>query len=246
MEDGWRPETEWEGEAEDWVGAKEFNFRGELMTRISSQTNRMTDMQKKTDELTSALHVLGEHHKKTAETEHKRILAALKKEKVIALEDGDIEAQVEIDERISDLKESKKEESTVVQENKQALPPEITAWMGAKENAWYHNDPLRKGIADVVSDTYMRENPNGNLTDMLKHVDKVVRQEMPHKFNNQNNQRPSSVTESSGGRKPKKTKFTSKDLDDEQKEVAKTFVSQGVFDNVQAFVDELVNNGDLG
>ena len=255
MEDGWRPEDEWEGEADDWVGAKEFNFRGELMSRISSQSTQLADSNKKMEKLSSALQVLGEHHQKTAETEHKRILSALKKEKAIALEEGDSESVVEIDDRISDLKDSKKEEAAQLKEDKadvadakQNVPPAVAKWMSDDKNAWYHSDPVRRGIANAVSDAYMQSNPEATPMDMLKHVDTVIRQEMPHKFKDETpaGKRQGSVTETSNSRRGAKKKFTSRDLSSEQLEVAKTFKEMGIFSDIQTYVDELVSNGDLG
>lgn len=251
MEDGWRPESEWEGETKDWIGAKEFNFRGELMSRISSQTAQLTATEKKTDELTKALQILGEHHKKTSETEHKRILGALKREKVLAMENGDVEETVELDDKIADLKESKKVEEAQFVEAKQTqeangVPPEVTSWLSDTDNAWYHTDPVRKGAADALSDAYVLANPGAPVIDMLKHVDKVIRQEMPHKFTNSKATAKGKVTETSTTTRGKNKKFTTKDLDDEQKTAAKTFVDMGVFDTMQEYVDELVSNGDLG
>lgn len=251
MEDGWRPESEWEGETKDWIAAKEFNFRGELMSRISSQTAQLNAGEKKTEELAKALHILGEHHKKTAETEHKRILKALKNEKIMAMEEGDVAATVELDDKIADLKESKKVEDAQIVEADQVqapngIPPEVASWLSAEDNAWYHTDPVRKGVADAISDAFIRDNPNAPIIDMLKHVDKVVRQEMPHKFTNPKTTTNSKVTETSTSNRSKNKKFTSRDLDDEQKVAAKTFVDMGVFDTMQEYVDELVSNGDLG
>lgn len=251
MDDGWRPESEWEGDASEWVGAKEFNFRGELMSRISSQTGQLADNAKKVEELSAALKVLGDHHKKTAETEHKKILATLKREKIAALEDGDAEAIVEIDDKVAELKEAKKEEDLQykddvqeVKDIKSEIPPEVNAWFANPKNAWYHSDPIRKGIADAVSASYMGENPDADLLDMLKHVDKTVREEMPHKFESAA-ARTSTVTEKGSRTTRKGKKFTTRDLDEDQKSIAKTFVEMGVFKNAQEYVDELASNGDL-
>lgn len=250
MDDGWRPEEEWEGDSADWVSAKEFNFRGELMSRISSQTGQLTNANKEIDRISKALNVLGEHHKKTAETEHKRILTSLKKEKALALEDGDSEGVVEIDDKIQDLKDSKKEEAAQVKEDKEELkdaaaevPKEITKWLNDPKNDWYHKQPVLKGAANAIWDDYMNENPEADYTDVIKHMDKTIREEMPHKF--EGTKRTSKVTESDGGRKRTKTKFTKKDLSEDQLEVAKTFVDTGIFSNVQEYVNELVENGDL-
>lgn len=250
MDDGWRPESEWEGESEDWVGAREFNFRGELMSKITNQSGKLSESSKKIDELSRALKVLGEHQKKTSEVEHKRILSALKREKASALEEGDNTTVVDIDEKMSELKESKKTEDlerkkaeTVEEEGTKEVPPEINAWFSASENSWYHKDNILKAIADSVSIEYLNKHGDSDLTAMLKHVDKTVRKEMPHKFKTA--ERSQKVIETSGNTRSRGKKFTKRDLNEEQASVAKTFVDMGVYPNVQAFVDELVKNGDL-
>lgn len=254
MEDGWRPLDEWEGDPDNWVSAKEFNFRGELMSRISSQSGQLSDAHKKVEDLSKAMKVLSEHHKKTAEVEHKRILESLKRAKAEALNDGDNDTVVEIDEKIQDLKASAKEEAEQFKEEKQdvkdakaEVPQAVAKWLSDEKNAWYHSDPVRKGVADSVSDAYMRANPDADLIDMLKHVDKVVREELPHKFASEkgSNNTPK-VTEAANVRRGGSKKFTRKDLSSDQAEAAQTFVDMGVFPTVQAYVDELVSIGELG
>lgn len=247
MEDGWRPEEEWEGESTDFVGAREFNFRGELMSKITSQSGKLHDQNKKVEELTKALKVLGEHQKKTTEVEHKRIMDALKREKVMALDEDDNMAVVEIDEKIADLKESKKEaaeEKDIIKEVKKETPKEIDNWFKDPKNDWYHKDPILQAVANSISDKYIDAHGEGDLAAMLKFVEQEVRKEMPHRFSDTPVRR-GKVTETTDGYKTKSKKFTKKDLDEDQLEVAKTFVDMGVYKNVQEFVNELVKNGDL-
>lgn len=247
MDDGWRPEEEWEGEAADFVGAKEFNFRGELMSKITSQSGKLLDQNKKVDELTKALKVLGEHQKKTAEVEHKRIMDALKKEKVMALDEDDNIAVVEIDEKMAELKESKREvaeEKELIKEVEKETPKEIDSWFKDPKNDWYHKDPILQAVANSISNKYIDMHGEGDLNAMLKFVEQEVRKEMPHRFSDTPT-RVGRVTETTDGHKGKSKKFTKKDLDEDQLEVAKTFVDMGVYKNVQEFVNELVKNGDL-
>lgn len=250
MDDGWRPEAEWEGEEDSFVGAKEFNFRGELMAKITNQSGKLSESSKKVDELSKALKILGEHQKKTAEVEHKRIMAGLKKEKAIALDENDNNSVVDIDDKIAELKESKRldDEETkkeVAQVEEQGTPAVVTAWFDDPKNSWYHSDNVLKAVADSVSAAYIAEHGNGDLPAMLRHVSKTVKEEMPHKFGKTAPQ-ATKVTEAGVTVKSRTKKYTKKDLSDDQASVAKTFVDMGVYPNVQAFVDELVKTGDLG
>lgn len=253
MQDGWRPRNEWEGDPDEWVSAKEFNYRGELMKRISSQTAQLKAQAKKQEDLERAFKVLGEHHKKTAEIERKRIMDALRQEKAEAMRENDFDAVVEIDEKINEIKEEEKADKVATSENAKNdpaanVPKEVVDWLKDPKNAWYHNDPVLKGVANGLSDDYMAQYPEADLIDMLEYVNKRVREEMPHKFNKDTTRTPSkgAVTEARGTPRKSKSKFSSRDLSEEQYKAAKTFVDMGVFENVQAYVDELVNIGELG
>ena len=254
LEDGWRPLSEWEGNEEDWVSAKEFNFRGELMSRISSQSGQLNDYKKKADELSEAIKILGEHHKKTAEIERKRILDGLKKEKALALEENDTEAVVEIDDQIADIKADMKADAEATEDKggdaPNQTPPEVTAWLANPSNSWYHNDPVLKGVANTVSEDYMRRHPEASIMDMLNYTDTKVREEMPHKFPDTEDEvrkpKPKVTEKSTTPRTQKKSKFTIRDLTPEQQSVVKTFVDTGVYANAQEYVDELIANGQLG
>ena len=93
---------------------------------------------------------------------------------------------------------------------------------------------------------YADNHPGAPLADVLEHVTKTMKVEFPNKFGNKNQSNPGSVTEkSSNGRKPTKSKYSEKDLSDEQKQFAKMFVDTGAFDNVQEYVDQLVASGEL-
>jgi len=259
--EGWRPKEEWEGDPSDWVDAKEFVFRGELMDRIRQQGSKLNEFSKENKEIKEALKVLGEHNKKIAEQEYKKALADLKKQKVAALEDDDHSTAVDIDDQIDELKRAKSElaeeeeavekaESTDKNENQ--TPPEVNEWLQNDTNKWYHNDPVMRGAADSVFVQHLQFNPD-DFRGALKEVEKTMKAYFPEKFG-ESNPRPrgAAVTESNSraavnnkANKQKSKKATVKDLTDEQRTVAKTFVDSGVFRDIQEYVDQLVELGEL-
>jgi len=252
MASGWRPEDEWNGNADEWVDAKTFNRNGEFMTRIQKQSKELSSNRDELDQLKSAMKELGDHNKKIAEQEYKKAINALKKEKLVALEDEDHRAAEEIADKIDELKEAKQEakesESAPVMDTPPAdiaPAPEFTSW--ATENSWYHGDVALRGAADSLGEDYANKNPGAPLVDVLNHVTKIIKEEFPHKFGNINQSNQSNVTEKpSNGRQPrKKGKHSEKDLSDEQRQFAKMFVETGAFDNIQEYVDQLVESGEL-
>jgi len=252
MASGWRPEDEWTGEPDDWVDAKTFNRNGEFMSRIQQQSKQLNSYTSEIDNLKSAMKALGEHNKKIAEQEYKKALSALKKEKIDALEDDDHASVVEIDEKMDELKEAKKaaenslpsEEEHPADNTELAPNPAFVEWAG--ENSWYHNDISLRGAADAIGMEYADRNQGAPIEDVLKYVTSEMKRKFPHNFGNERQVSAGTVTEKTGtGKRPKKSKYTEKDLSDEQRQFAKMFVDTGAFENVQEYVDQLVDSGEL-
>jgi len=250
MSSGWRPEDEWSGDSDDWVDAKTFNRNGEFMSRIQQQSKELNSNRSEMESLKAGIKELGDHNKKIAGQEYKKAIKALKQEKVVALDEEDHTAVSDIDDKIDELKESKRIMDTAASEeihkaSQDVAPnPVFTEWAGT--NKWYTSDVIMRGAADAIGMEYADEHQGAPIEEVLQYVSKRMTEEFPNKFGNQNQNRASTVTETSGaGKRVKKNKYTEKDLTVEQKEFANMFVSTGAFENVQEYVDSLVKSGDL-
>ena len=250
MASGWRPEEDWEGDTDDWIDAKTFNRNGEFMSRIQHQTKQMASQASELETLKAGMKSLGEHNKKIAEQEYKNAIASLKKERVSAREEDDHIAVDEINDKIDDLKETKREmDSSPSEEMHEAAQdvapnPAFVEW--SSKNDWYQNDVGLRGAADAVGMEYADSNPGAPIEDVLQYVSKKMKEEFPSKFGNVRQSSPSSVTEPSGvSKRGKKSKHTPKDLNDEQRQFAKMFVETGAFENEQEYVDSLAKSGEL-
>lgn len=256
--EGWRPKDEWDGNPDDWVDAKEFNFRGKLMKRIQQQSSQLNTVMKENKEVKDALRALGEHNKKIAEKEYDRALKDLKQQRLAALEDNDHHTALDLEEKMDELKQTKSEledEAKVdvgeESNNKEGeLPQEVQTWLDDDANSWYHEDPIMRAAADTVFMKYLDKNSN-DVAGALDYVNETMKKRFPTEMGVQKRETKSAVTETNGRgsankRQGGKKKFTSKDLDEEQRKVANTFVSQGVFKNVQEYVDQLADSGELG
>lgn len=240
---GWQPLTDWEGDAEDHVSAKEFNFRGELMDRIKAQTSQGRTQDGKIAEMEAALHSLGEHNKKVQEVAYKKAINDLKKQKVEALEVDDHTSVVDIDEQMADLKETKKqadaEPAPTTQED--VLDPLVEKWIS--DNPWYETNPALQGAADGLARSYLIEHPNAQLVDAIPYVTQEMKKLLPDDVDTTKGKRQNNVTEvnTNTSIKAQSKKYTQKHLNTEQKKIGNTLVAAGAMESLQEYVNQLAD-----
>jgi uncharacterized protein YaaR (DUF327 family) len=244
---GWRPEAEFEGDAEDWVSAKEYLRVGEMMDRIKSQGNQLRSYTKKVDQLEEALQTLGEHNKKIAQEEYNKALNDLKSLKVEALEMGDHETVVEIDERMVDLKQN--DPST--QPEPPQVDPVVDEWL--QENTWYEQDAVMRGAADAMMQQITSSTPGIEPSKVLDSVLETMKEEFPHKFGGTRGQTTRVTTteiDPTGTTRARTTtqkgsKYTERHLNEEQSRIGKTFVRTGALESLDEYAKQLADLGEL-
>ena len=214
-EQGWTPKEEFEANPDNagkkWRDAEEFVDRGELFSKIDELSRKYKSTQKTLDQL-------NDHHKKVKESEYQRALATLKAQKKEALEEGDADALIEIDDRIADVKAAQKVERTTQAE----LPEELEQWIG--KNPWYETDKEMADDADAIGIGYKAKHPSVSPAEVLSHVEKQMKKLYPEKFTNPN--RPKAGVESPSTRGTSKS--SSPQLTEEQERVVRNFERQGI------------------
>lgn len=226
MEQGWVPKDQWEGDPEQWRPAREFLDRGELFRKIEDQNRTIKDFKK-------SLLDLQRHHQSVRETEYKRAIEALKSQKKSALNDGDADAVVEIDDQIDLVKrEQDKLRQEPPKQEVEEINPEFTSWVD--KNKWYNTDEGMRGYADGIGRTLAKRGMSP--TEVLKEVEKQVRENFPNKFRNPNRDKPGAV-EGSSNQGSGKTGESFK-LSDDERRVMQRFVRTGVMTEKQ-YMDEL-------
>ena len=127
-EQGWTPREEFDANPDNagkkWRDAEEFVDRGELFSKIDELSRKYKSTQKTLDQL-------NDHHKKVKDAEYQRALNTLKAQKKEALEEGDADALIEIDDRIADVKAAQKVERTTQAD----LPEELEQWIAREQGA---------------------------------------------------------------------------------------------------------------
>ena len=230
LEMGWRPKEEFEGNEEDFIDATEFVRRKPLFEKIDNVGKELRETKK-------ALKALQAHHEKVKEAEFQHALKALREEKKAALEAGDADKLIEIDDKIADAKAQE-----VVNRSKQveeaAQPhPNFVQW--AARNTWYRTNAELTIVADQIGTAYAASNPTMSPDDVLKYVETRVKKLYPEQFTNPNKSRPSAVEggTSTPSKKPADD-ISNYPLTDDERRVMMTFVRQGIMTKEQ-YIDDL-------
>lgn len=227
MEEGWVPQDQWEGDPDQWRPAKEFLDRGELFKKIEDQNRTIKEFKK-------ALQDLQSHHTKVREVEYARALNALKQQKKEALESGDADSVIKIDDQIDLVKtEQQNLKRQPAQQEFEEPNPEFTNWVD--RNKWYETDKAMKAYADSIgTDLAMAGN---SPSEVLKKVEQLVKQEFTRKFKNPNRDKPGSVEGSTN--KGSKAGSDSYSLSDDERRVMQRFIRTIPGFSEKDYIDEL-------
>jgi hypothetical protein len=254
MESGWRPQEEWEGDPDQWVDAKEFVFRGELMDRIKTQTKHLTKQEATIEELRKALNKLGDINSKIAEKEYKKAVADLRRQRVRAVSEGDEDLVLDLEEKIDELNNAKNDMIAAHLDEEDNTPnvsdKEIEfknfyeGWVS--RNNWYNSNLAMAGAADRLGHEFMSTTPNATPEDIFKYIDKKIREEFPHKFRTKEHSPKTVDSDNTTPPGKSKKKFTKRDLSEEQLKVGKVFVSTGALPDLQSYIDQLAELGEIG
>jgi len=247
---GWRPQAQWEGDPEDWVSAREYLRVGEMMDRIKSQGNQLRSYTKKLDQMETALTEMGEHNKKIKEQEYNKALEDLKDLKADALRSGDMDAVVEIDDKMGDLKDldpAKDPQS----EPQPEVHPDVEVWL--EENTWYEQDTIMRGAAEAMMKQITDSTPGIEPKKVLDSVLETMKEEFPHKFGGTkgSTRRVTTAEVDIDGTTRARTaqtssnKFTARHLNDEQQKIGKTFVRTGALESLDVYAAQLGDIGEL-
>lgn len=225
MEMGWKPKEEFDGDTNKWVPADEFIRRQELFDKIHAQNKKLKDMEK-------ALQELSVHHKRVAEVEYKRALAELREKKKDALETGDADAVIRIEEEMESMREA--QAAAPKPDTAPKIDPRFVSWVN--RNTWYNNDPEMREYADVVGTMHAKQNPGKDPEEIMKHVEREVRTRFATKFRNPRKDAPSLVE--TDGKPSRKNAGDGFELSDEERAVMKRFVRQGIMTE-EKYIEDL-------
>jgi hypothetical protein len=236
LEMGWRPKDDFDGDESDFIDAQEFVRRKPLFEKIDHVGKELKETRK-------ALKALQEHHQKVKEAEYQNALRQLKAEKKTALEEGDADALIEIDERLANVKAE--EVAQRVQQEQQAKTPHPNFVQWVQKNQWYQSDVELRSVADQIGTAYAVKNPETSPDDVLKYVEQRIKKLYPENFKNPNRERPSAVEgRTSTPATEKKDGISDYPLTDEERKVMNTFVRQNIMTKEEYIRDLKAVKGD--
>jgi regulator of replication initiation timing len=190
MEMGWRPLEEFDGDEASFIDAKEFVNRKPLFDKIEHQSKQIKAV-------TKALEALKTHYTTVEVASYNRALSNLKAERKQALTDGDGDKFEEIDTQIKTVEaqaaDIKRIQDTPAVESGDTHP-EFQAW--SNRNPWYNTTTYMRAYADEVGTKFAQQGMAPG--EVLKEVEKAVRQEFPQKFRNPNKDTAPDVSSSQG------------------------------------------------
>lgn len=207
---GWRPREEFNGSDDDFIDAKEFVRRKPLFDKIEHSSKEIKELRK-------AFTALTDHYTKVKESEYNRAMAALKSARSEAISTGDGARFDVLDEEIKRV-----EQEAAAVKNVAELPatpevhPTFVAWQN--RNPWYNTERHMRVFADDYGRNLAAQGMQPD--DVLKAVEKAVRQEYPNKFRNPNKDAaPDLDTGRQSGTKKETFKLT-----DQERRVMETLV----------------------
>ncbi len=172
---GWKPKEEWEGDPDEWRGAREYNDRGELLNKIKSTSAELRAVQQ-------SVQALAEHNKSVYVAGYEKALADLKLQRAQAIENNDGKALLQIEDAMDKTKEAI---VTAKQAPTPQAPKQLTAEFErfVKDNAWYNTDETLQAFSHGVAINFGKKNPNASERDVYEHIEKAVKDAFPDKFN---------------------------------------------------------------
>lgn len=268
LDEGWTPKDDWVEAGKDpdaWVDFKEFNYRGDLMKKISTKNKALKDQQEKFEKtLKEQIRISQKQIEAAKRKERDSLLAELKKQRRDAMEMQDFDKLDLIEEEMDKVKEEYK--PSAKDEEPEEKPKQVDKYGKTQDfwedfdkevqnqfvgkNEWYGKD---QELTDYFDYQFIRElnsvveqNQDFDKDDLHKaiaRVDRRIKSTFSNKFNK--HKPPAVEGKSSASKSSGKSKFSKSDLNQFQFDIGKGYVEDGVM-TWDEYVNGLAEIGELG
>lgn len=213
---GWSPEEDFNGPAENWKTAKEYVRDGEWMTQMNELKGEISSQKKQFDDRLDNVNKYN-----AAQTEAK--IKALKSQQRDAVDVSDTDAYDKAQGEIDDLQAQQAPKDTPA--DQPGKDPAIAAWEA--KNTWFNDVSDERGsVAVGVWTAFVQQNPNASIDQALAHVDSRIEHLYPSSNDNPRRNQPN-TTENNSRRPARKGKaLTMGDLTSDEKGEWNLFGSQ--------------------
>ena len=219
LESGWNP---------DGVEGK-FNLSAEEFMGRKPLYDEIHNLKRKTKRLDDAFEAMKSHQGHIRKQERDKAVVELNAQKAEAVNVGDGDTVVKIDNELA----AKREEE--VEDQKPQANTAFADWVD--NNDWYNDSSDMKEYADMIGSGYNNTHPNVSMEEVYAHVTKEIKIRFPDKFENTNRSRRNPVEGASKGRASKSSKHSVKDLPDNARAIMNTLVHSKVLTQEQYLAD---------
>jgi hypothetical protein len=234
---GWKPQTEWKGNPEDWVDAKEYIGRQRLFDRIDDLKGELGRQSRKFE---TDLGTITSHFEKMRQADYERAKNELRSQLKEARRADDVDTEEEIEQELEKLESEKK--AADAERQKQKVPqqtgptPEFQEWQS--DNAWFGKDQDMTQEAIAIGTGYAAVHPDYPQSKVLEHVTARIKKLYPESFESEESVQastkrsaPASVEGGDGRRSVSTNKkargLTVADLNDGEREIMKVLIKRG-------------------
>jgi hypothetical protein len=253
LADGWNPNADEMENPDDWVDAKTFNVKGELMARISQQGKQLGSQKDELETLRKIVKSNNEMTRRIVEKTYQKAMKELKVEKMEATRDGDVERVMELDDEMDGIKQQYEEANVAEEITPEAvqnqpdyanLTPQQRAWVDYVATTPWVQAPETYQGALAHADRVLNNDPNMSVGDFVQELNDYGKRV-------QAQSRPSPAgpgqtsTASRSKAQSRRGKFSASDLDDMQTSIGREFVEMGDFKSLDDYAEALGKAGAL-
>jgi len=241
---GWKPLEEFDGNKDDWISAKEFNTRGNLIAQIQTAKSQSSALKSEIDEMKGTFKEFQKFHEQALENERKEAKKELMAEKAAALKDNNTDRVVEIDEDLALIRDEEKKAKAEKQEKPQKTSEDPAVQKFAQAHPEFEEDPVLQGAFASVVQKNRALDPSKSPAEILQESYDELVELKPQLFDfEEEEEKPKRQSKvSSYGKRTSKSssgKATAADLDDYAREVGTKFVKMGLIKDLDTYAQQL-------
>jgi hypothetical protein len=218
---GWRPQEEFAGDPEEWVSAKEYMGRREILDKLHESRQEIKELKKGM----GGVHDLIRRREEIAV---RKALEQLQTQRTEAIQNGDVNAVETYDKNI---KEAEREIENIAAPKERELSDEAKEWIEERKSQWinYDNPENAEMSKRAIQIEQHLSAAKPYLTDRerLNFVEQEIKALYPHRF--KTDVRPNMRTVESDTGRLNGGKKSSLKITSEMKEMADRFVRLGTF-----------------
>lgn len=236
---GWKPKEEYGGDG--WVDAEEFLKRGQQ--KRGDLYRELEISRGKIEQLTEGIEELKRYMSNAEKSGYDKALRELEAQRNSAIESGDPNEVRKYDEQYFELKSKAQEAKNKAEGPSESMARAAENFKQRNANWFNHSSPENIDMMDFAREQEIKllnNHPEMPYDNVLEVIEYRVKKSFPDKFRNKNRdmQPPVDSGESSLRSSPR-SKLNVKDLPEEQLMSAKKMIQQGLFKDMNEFLETI-------